>query len=149
MARGAYSYRQDPRVPAFKDDQPVVLFDGECALCSSTARTLLKHGPRFRLLASQSPLGQAVLSHYEIDPEDPSTMLVIADGEAITKSDGALYLARHLPFPYRFAVVGWVIPRVIRDWIYDRLAENRLKFKGQTWCSMPPSGVEVADRILD
>lgn len=144
----AYSYREDPKVPSFTDDRPVVLFDGECALCSSTARTLLKHGPRFRLLAAQSPLGRAVLTHYDLDPDDPATMLVIVEGRAIEKSDGALYLAARLPFPYRFAVAGWLIPRPIRDGLYDLVARNRLKVRGRTWCSMPPSGVEVSDRIL-
>ena len=31
MGRGAYSYRDDPAVPSFPDDRPLVLFDGDCA----------------------------------------------------------------------------------------------------------------------
>ena len=61
MGRGAYSYRDDPAVPSFPDDRPLVLFDGDCALCSHSARTLLKHGPRFRLAPTQSVLGRQVL----------------------------------------------------------------------------------------
>jgi predicted DCC family thiol-disulfide oxidoreductase YuxK len=82
MTQRAYSYRDDPAVPSFEDDRPVVLFDGDCALCSHSARTLLKHGPRFRLLPIQSPLGRALLAHFGVDADDPATMLVIENGRA-------------------------------------------------------------------
>jgi hypothetical protein len=29
--RDAYSYRADATVPAFADDRPLIVFDGECA----------------------------------------------------------------------------------------------------------------------
>ena len=29
----AYSYRNDPAVPAFPDERPIVIFDGNCVLC--------------------------------------------------------------------------------------------------------------------
>lgn len=148
MGQGAYSYRNDPAVPSFADDRPVVLFDGDCALCSHSARTLLKHGPRFRLLPTQTDLGQALLAHYGLDPHDPSTMLVIEEGRAIGQSDGVLHLARHLPFPYRLAVVAYLVPRPIRDWAYSMVARHRRRFAGKTWCAMPPQGVDMKDRVL-
>ena len=148
MSQRAYSYRDDPAVPSFSDDRPVVLFDGDCALCSHSARTLLKHGPRFRLLPTQSLLGQALLAHYELDPADPSTMLVIEDGLAVGQSDGVLRLARALPFPYRFAIAGYLVPRPLRDWAYGIVARNRRRFAGQTWCAVPPQGVDMKDRVL-
>ena len=148
MRQGAYSYRNDAAVPSFKDDRPVVLFDGDCALCSHSARTLLMHGPRFRLLPTQSALGRALLAHYGLDPADPSTMLVIEDGRAMGRSDGVLHLARHLPFPYRLGVAGYLVPRPLRDWAYGILARNRRRFSGQTWCATPPEGVDIKDRVL-
>jgi predicted DCC family thiol-disulfide oxidoreductase YuxK len=99
VGRGAYSYRDDPAVPSFPDDRPLVLFDGDCALCSHSARTLLKHGPRFRLAPTQSDLGRALLVHYGLSPDDPSTMLVIEDGRAISRSDGCCIWRRRCRFP--------------------------------------------------
>lgn len=148
MGRGAYSYRDDPAVPPFPDDRPLVLFDGDCALCSRSARTLLKHGPRFRLAPTQSALGRALLSHYDLSPDDPSTMLVIEDGRAIGRSDGVLHLAASLPFPYRAAVLGRLIPRPIRDAAYGLVARYRRRFPGRTCCAVPPSGADLQDRIL-
>jgi predicted DCC family thiol-disulfide oxidoreductase YuxK len=46
-----YSYRRDPAVPAFADDLPIVIFDDHCAMCSGSARFVLRHDRRgaFRL----------------------------------------------------------------------------------------------------
>ena len=65
----AYSYRTDPFVPAFADDRPVVISDGECVLCSRSARFILKtdRHRRLRLLAAQSPLGAALYRHFRLD----------------------------------------------------------------------------------
>ncbi len=130
MGQGAYSYRDDPAVPSFPDDRPLVLFDGDCALCSHSARTLLKHGPRFRLAPTQSELGRALLRHYGLSPDDPSTMLVIEDGRAIGRSDG-------------------VIPRPVRDALYGWIARHRRRFPGQVWCALPPEDVDMSDRVLE
>lgn len=32
--REARSYRADAAVPAFPDDKPIIVFDGNCVLCS-------------------------------------------------------------------------------------------------------------------
>ena len=52
----AYSYRNDPAVPAFPDDRPIVIFDGNCVLCSAFAQFILRtdRRRRFRLMAAQT-----------------------------------------------------------------------------------------------
>lgn len=70
MRRGAYSYRNDASVPAFADDKPVVVFDGECIFCSGWVRFLLRRDrwAQYRYLTAQSPLGQALYRHYGSTP---------------------------------------------------------------------------------
>ncbi|WP_292019245.1 MULTISPECIES: thiol-disulfide oxidoreductase DCC family protein [unclassified Brevundimonas] len=137
-------------MPAFADDRPVVLFDGDCALCSGSARTILKHdrAGRIRLAPTQSPLGRALLVHYGVDPDDPYTMLLIQDGVARQRSDGVLGIAALLPSPYRLAVLARIVPRGVRDTLYDFIARRRRRFPGATWCAMPPQGVDLSDRVL-
>jgi predicted DCC family thiol-disulfide oxidoreductase YuxK len=67
-----FSYRDDPAVPDFPDDRPIIIFDGHCGLCSNWAQFVMRHDPkkRFKLLAAQSPLGQILYEHYELDPID-------------------------------------------------------------------------------
>lgn len=150
MGRGAYSYRADPAVPDFPDDRPLVLFDGDCALCSGSARKILKHDRAgvFRLAPTQSPLGRALLLHYGVDPDDPYTMLLIQDGVARERSDGVLGIAALLPPPYRLAVVGRIVPRIVRDTLYDFIARRRRRFRGAAWCALPPRDVDLNDRVL-
>ncbi|WP_428062432.1 thiol-disulfide oxidoreductase DCC family protein [Brevundimonas sp.] len=137
-------------MPAFADDRPVVLFDGDCALCSGSARKILKHdrAGRIRLAPTQSPLGRALLVHYGVDPDDPYTMLLIQDGVARQRSDGVLGIAALLPSPYRLAVLARVVPRGVRDRLYDFIARRRRRFPGATWCAMPPQGMDMSDRVL-
>jgi len=68
--RPPYSYRADPAVPSFRDDGPIIIFDGYCALCSGWAGFVLRHDrtARYRLLSAQSPLGHALYVHYGLDP---------------------------------------------------------------------------------
>ena len=88
--RHAFSYRQDPTVPAFPDDRPIIIFDGHCVLCSSRANFVLRHDPlgKYRLLAAQSPLGGALYVHLGLDPDDYQTNILLAGGVAWLKSEG-------------------------------------------------------------
>jgi predicted DCC family thiol-disulfide oxidoreductase YuxK len=148
VTREAYSYRDDPAVPSFPDDRPLILFDGDCVLCSGSARFILRHdrAGRFRLAPVQSPLGQALLVHYEVDPADPSTMLLIEAGEARRRSDAVLRIAAGLPAPISAASLLRLLPGGWRDAVYLWVARRRRRLAGPTWCAMPDRG--SADRIL-
>ena len=84
LARERHSYRNDPAVPGFPDDHPIIVFDGHCALCSGWAEFVLRHDHHgtYRLLPAQSPLGRALYVHYGLDPDDYETNILIADGVA-------------------------------------------------------------------
>jgi len=149
MSHAAYSYRDDPKVPDFKDDKPVIVFDGYCVLCSRWANFVIKHdgAKRFRLLAAQSDLGEALYAHFGIKSDDYDTNILIEDGRIRVKSDGSLAMFAGLGFPWSAMSVFRLVPRPLRDWMYDRLARNRLKWFGQhEQCYLPPPG--ETDRFL-
>ncbi|MES2835785.1 MAG: DCC1-like thiol-disulfide oxidoreductase family protein [Pseudomonadota bacterium] len=148
MTREPYSYRNDPAVPSFPDDRPLILFDGDCVLCSGSARFILRHDRtgRFRLAPVQSPLGQALLAHYGVDPTDPSTMLLIQGGEAHQRSEAVLRIAAGLPAPISaVSALRW-LPGGCRDAVYLWVARRRRRLTGPTWCAMPDKA--STDRIL-
>ena len=144
-----YSYRDDPAVPSFPDDKPVVIFDGLCALCSGSAAFVLRHDAHaaFRLLPAQSPLGHALYVHYGLDPKNYQTMILLSDGVAWFASEAAIRIAQGLGFPWSLAVALRVVPRALRDRVYMWIARNRLRWFGaRESCYMPDT--RFADRMI-
>ena len=131
--RVPYSYRGDSHVPKFPDEHPIIIFDGVCVLCSGSAELVLRHDrqQRFRLLAAQSALGQALYAHYGLDPQDYETMILIADGVAYFKSEAGIRIAEGLGLPWSLAAVFRVLPRRLRDRLYDGIARNRYRLFGK------------------
>ena len=119
---------------------PIWLYDGVCVLCSGAVKYTLRHErePAIRFVAIQSREGRALAQAHGINPDDPESFLFIEGGKALAKSDGVLALMRHLRGPARLLLVGAVLPRAIRDWLYDRVARNRYRWFGQkTACERP------------
>ena len=147
--RPPYSYRDDPAVPQFADDKPIIVFDGYCALCSGSASFVLRHDARamFRLAPAQSPLGHALYAHYGLDPQDYETMVLIQDGVAWLKSEAAIRIAQGLGFPWSLATACRVVPLGWRDRLYAFVARNRMRWLGRcTSCYRPDP--RFADRML-
>jgi predicted DCC family thiol-disulfide oxidoreductase YuxK len=135
--RKAYSYRDDPAVPDFPDDRPIIIFDGHCVLCSGFARFVIRHDRRavFRLMAAQTPLGQAIYRHLNLEPIRFETNVLVQNGRFWIKSDGSIRMFALLGFPWSMALLLRVVPRTLLDWLYDWVARNRLRWFGsQSTC---------------
>ena len=146
---GGYGYRSDPSVPAFPDDKPIIIFDGECVFCSGWARFVIAvdRRRRFRLLAAQSPLGQALYRHLGLDPTNYETNILIENGLAYYKADGSIRMAAGLGFPWSLAMVARALPKRWRDGLDDVVARNRYRIFGRTeTCYVPRP--EDRDRFL-
>ncbi len=143
------SYRADPQVPPFPDDKPLIVFDGDCVLCSGSARFVMRHDParRFRLAAAQSALGRSLYRHYGLDPVDYDTILLIADGRLRVRSEAALGIARGLGPPWSLAALLAGVPRPLRDAVYDIVARHRFRLFGRRATCFRPASTE-ADRFL-
>jgi predicted DCC family thiol-disulfide oxidoreductase YuxK len=147
--RELYSFRHDAAVPAFPDDRPIIIFDGYCALCSGWVQFVLRHdrAARYRLLAAQSPLGHALYVHYGLDPKDYETNILIEDGVAWFKSEGSIRMMEGLGWPWKLVAAFRVLPRALRDPLYEWLARNRLEWFGtRATCFIPDARYQ--DRFL-
>jgi predicted DCC family thiol-disulfide oxidoreductase YuxK len=127
-----YSYRHDSAVPAFDDTAPIVIFDGKCVLCSRFVQFALRHDrlERLRFLAAQTELGEALYATLGLRSGDFDTYVLLENGRARVKSDAALRIFAMLGFPWALLCVGRVIPRYLRDTLYDWIARNRLRWFG-------------------
>lgn len=149
MTQAPYSYRSDASVPRFADDKPLIVFDGHCVLCSGWANFVIKQdsGRVYRLLAAQTPVGQALYAHYGLGGDDYQSNLLIQSGQVFIKSEGSIRMAEGLGWPWRAAAALRLLPLAWRDWLYDGVARNRLRWFGrQDQCYLPAP--EDADRFV-
>jgi predicted DCC family thiol-disulfide oxidoreductase YuxK len=111
---------------------PIFVFDAVCVLCSTGASFIMRHDPagKVRFLSAQSPLGAAVYSHFGL-PIDASYLLITPEG-TFKKTTGFFRLADILGGRFRLGKVFWLIPRPIRDLVYDWVATNRYKLFGKS-----------------
>ena len=144
MRREAYSYRNDASVPAFADDKPVIVFDGECIFCSGWVRFLPRHDrqAQYRYLTAQSPLGQALYRHYGLDTVRFESNMLIEDGVARFKSDGSIRTLARLGLPWSLANTFRILPAALRDPLYDLVARNRYRIPGRRQNCMVPTPEE-------
>lgn len=138
--RVPFSFRSDPRVPPFDDLDPLAVMDAECAVCSWGARMIhrLDRSGRVRICPVQTPLGAALLEHYELAPDDPSTWLFIEDGVAHADFDAIIHAGRSFGGWGRLTAVFLLLPRPLRDRLYGWLARNRYALFGRgDMCALP------------
>jgi predicted DCC family thiol-disulfide oxidoreductase YuxK len=129
--------------------QDLILFDGDCVLCSRGAHFVHAHdrAGRFKFVAIQSPYGRSLAQRFGIDASAPETNLAVIEGSTFFKSDAALNVLRTMP-AWRWTNVARVLPRPLRNWIYDRIARNRYSWFGRRercWASDPA----FRDRIVE
>jgi predicted DCC family thiol-disulfide oxidoreductase YuxK len=138
--RAAYSYRDDPSVPPFPDDKAVIVYDGVCILCSTAMRAIARRDTagRYRFISGQSALGQALFRHYELEPGDFETVLLIEDGRAWGKLDMVRRVAAGIGGAWRLFGLFSILPGGAQDWCYDRIAKNRYRLFGRSDVCMVP-----------
>ena len=134
------------------DGAPVLLYDGVCGFCNKSVQLILDHDRRgeMRFAALQSDYGQAVLErHPELRGVDSVVFVEsLAGGERVhIRSDAALKVAAYLGGFWKLLLAAKVVPRSLRDYLYDLFARNRYKLFGKyDTCMLPPP--EVRSRFL-
>ncbi|MFT5870751.1 MAG: putative DCC family thiol-disulfide oxidoreductase YuxK [Paracoccaceae bacterium] len=135
-----FSYRSDENVPSFDDTFAVAVIDGECALCTFGARKIdrFDKARKMRICPVQSPLGRALLIHYKMDPTDPESWIFLENGIAWTSFDAWIKAGETVGGIGNLMRLFWIVPRSFRDWIYRRIARNRIAVFGKAdLCSLP------------
>ncbi len=124
----------------------VIVFDGECVLCSSFMRFVLKHdhANTFKFLTAQSAKGEALYTHFDLKPDDYETNLVFIEGQLYEKSAAFFAVMNQLGWPWRIVSPIRFVPAGVRDSAYNMIARNRYKLFGKLRsCIVPDENLKA------
>ena len=122
-----------------------ILFDGVCNLCNGFVQFVIARDPgaHFRFAALSSPAAARLLEEAGVRQPLPDTIILIDDGAVYFRSDAPLRIARGLTFPWPLAYGFVVVPRFIRDRVYDFIAARRYRWFGKRdFCMVPTPETE-------
>ena len=129
---------------------PVILFDGECNLCSGSVQFIIRHDPRhlFRFASLQGSFGQEVLKKYHLPAAEFGSFILLENDAVYTKSSGALRVVKKLNRAWPLLYVFIIVPAFIRNAVYNLVAKNRYKWFGKKdtcWIPTP----ELSSLFID
>lgn len=128
----------------------IVLFDGVCNLCTASVQFIIRcdSRKRFRFASLQSPVAAQLLNIYEAHDGRLDSMILLTDGRTYRKSDAALRIARRLDGWWPLLSVLLLIPRPVRDAVYDWMGRWRYRMFGRREVCWIPSP-QISDRFLE
>jgi predicted DCC family thiol-disulfide oxidoreductase YuxK len=132
------------------EDKPLLLFDGVCNLCNRSVQFVIRHdrGKVFRFASLQGTAAARALEPFGGGGATPGSVLLIYGGRLYTRSEAVLKTIQLLGGAWRLAGVFRVLPRPLRDRLYDWVARNRYRWFGKRdACMVPEPGLR--DRFLD
>ena len=128
----------------------IILFDGICNHCNSSVQFILKRDKKnqFLFASLQGRTGQEYLRKFNLPADTFNSFLLVEDDHYYTRSTSALRIARALSggWPLLYAFI--IVPRFIRDAVYNLIAKNRYKWFGkQETCWVPTPDLKA--KFLD
>ena len=126
----------------------IVFFDGVCNLCQGSVRYLIKHDKKgvLKFASLQGNYAKDFVNETEIQSMQS---IMFFDGKMLyKKSTAVLKLSRLLGGWHQLLLLGYILPRFFRDWLYNIVAKNRYRWFGKKdQCMLPSKGFE--NRFLD
>lgn len=132
-------------------DKKIILFDGVCNLCNRSVQYIIKRDKKdeFRFAALQSEIGKQLIQERNIDTSKVDSIILIEPGVAYyVKSTAALIIGSSFGGFWKIANVLNLIPRQLRDIVYDLVAKYRYRWFGhKEECMVPTPALKA--KFLD
>ena len=122
----------------------IILFDGVCALCNNFIVFIAKKDKKdkFRFLPLQNKNIEQFIDLNKIKIKEFDSVILIDGNNIKWKSSAALEIIINLNKILALCKVFYIIPKIIRDIIYDWIAKNRYSIFGKVEsCSIIKSKV--------
>ncbi len=121
-------------------ESSVILFDGICNLCNAAVQFVIKRDRKnyFNFASLQSVEGQRLLNKYNLPATDFNSFILIEDDKVFLRSSAALKVTNRLKGLWPLLYGFMIIPKFLRDGVYNIIAKNRYKWFGkQKECMVP------------
>ena len=132
-----------PRSDTAPDTRSVLLYDGDCGFCAGSVQFVLGHEPpsarqRLAFAPLQGPFGSRIRAQF---PELAGVDSVVWYDPSIpavrVRSSAALAAVAHLGGIWNVgATLGRLVPRPLRDAVYDQIARRRFAMAAPA-CLLP------------
>lgn len=129
--------------------QNLIIFDGVCLFCNGWVAFIARRdrNKRFLFASAQTARGRAEFAAAGLPPDQIETIVLVQEGRRFVESDAVIQILAGLGGVWSLAVGARAIPRILRDWVYRRVARNRYSIAGMaTECPLPPA--DIRDRFL-
>jgi predicted DCC family thiol-disulfide oxidoreductase YuxK len=129
----------------------VILFDGLCNLCAGSVRFVLERDPAgaFDFASLQSEAARRLIANAGRSPAELPDSIVLIDTHGVhLRSDAALRIAARLRQPWPLLAAFRILPRALRDVVYDFVARRRYGWFGKRESCLVPSP-NLRARFLD
>jgi len=120
--------------------QPILIFDGLCNMCSGIVRFVKKRDRYscFEFVPQQSERGKDLMKLSGVESGNTDTVVLLINSQYFFRSDAALKVFRLMGGGWRLLYGFIIIPRFIRDFIYNLIASNRFRLFGRRdTCYLP------------
>lgn len=120
--------------------QSLIMFDGVCNLCNGFVNFIIVRDKKnkFQFGSLQSPVVAGILKQYHYSTSDLSTVVLLENNQLFYQSTAVLRIARKLGGAWSLLYGFIIIPKPIRDFLYNLIAKNRYKLFGrQDACMIP------------
>jgi len=127
----------------------IVFFDGHCNLCNSFVNWLMQIDRRkfLRFASLQGTTAQRLLNPELLKNTTPESVVYLRNGNQLQKSTAALEMMKDLGGHWKLMAFFQLVPRSLRDFVYDFVAKNRYRIFGhQDTCRVPRP--DEAERLL-
>jgi predicted DCC family thiol-disulfide oxidoreductase YuxK len=109
----------------------LMLYDADCNLCEGLAKFVKNHSNKIQLSSIQSGNGKEILRKCNIAANNLNTILLIENGKILTKSNAVLHIIKKLNSYWVLFYIIVIVPRFLRDKMYNIIANNRYKWFGR------------------
>lgn len=102
---------------------------------------MIRHDPKeyFRFASLQSEMGQNLLKAHGLPTQHFNSVLLVENGKLYTRSTAALRIVRHLSGGWSWLYALVIVPKFLRDPLYDLVSRNRYRWFGQQESCMLPT----------